>query len=141
VPANRLLPQGIFLVLISVRGRIEPHGHGAAVKIGSLEKSSDLIGNRTRDHPLCSIVPQPAALLRLTPHVFWTFLQNEHYGKYSHSSRRGFPPLCPPRQVSVLFLTPFHQVQTVSHSSNVPQTLSKKDKEICFYRPPVTGGF
>jgi hypothetical protein len=33
--------------------------------LGQLKKSSDLIGNRTDDLPACSIVPQPAALLRV----------------------------------------------------------------------------
>jgi hypothetical protein len=28
----------------------------------SIEKSNDLIGNRTRDLPACSIVPQPTTL-------------------------------------------------------------------------------
>jgi hypothetical protein len=30
----------------------------------SIEKSNDLIGNRTRDHSACSIVPQPTTLPR-----------------------------------------------------------------------------
>jgi hypothetical protein len=30
----------------------------------SIEKSSDLNGNRTRDLPACSIVPQPTAVQR-----------------------------------------------------------------------------
>jgi hypothetical protein len=32
--------------------------------LGQLKKSNDLIGNRTRDLPACSIVPQPTTLLR-----------------------------------------------------------------------------
>jgi hypothetical protein len=42
-----------------------PQGHSAAGRIRSIEKSSDLIGNRTRDLPACSIVPQPTALPRV----------------------------------------------------------------------------
>jgi hypothetical protein len=34
-------------------------GHNAAGRIRSIEKSNDLIGNRTHDFPTCSIVPQP----------------------------------------------------------------------------------
>jgi hypothetical protein len=30
--------------------------------LGQFKKSSELIGNRTRDLPTCSIVPQPTAL-------------------------------------------------------------------------------
>ena len=33
-----------------------------------MKKSNDTIGNRTRDLPTCSIVPQPTALPR-APHV------------------------------------------------------------------------
>jgi hypothetical protein len=36
-----------------------PHNHIAAGRIKSIEKSDDLIANRTRDLPACSIVPQP----------------------------------------------------------------------------------
>jgi hypothetical protein len=32
--------------------------------LGNLKKCSDLIGNRTRDLPACSIVPQPTTLPR-----------------------------------------------------------------------------
>jgi hypothetical protein len=39
-----------------------PQAHIAAVKIRSIEKSNDLIGNGTRDGPPCSIVPQTTAL-------------------------------------------------------------------------------
>jgi hypothetical protein len=41
------------------------HGHDAAGRIRSLEKSIDVIGSWTRDIPACSIVPQPSTL----PHV------------------------------------------------------------------------
>jgi hypothetical protein len=56
--AGRLLPPGIFLVLISVRG------HSAAGRNRSIEKSIDLTGNLTRYLPACSIVPQPTTLPR-----------------------------------------------------------------------------
>jgi hypothetical protein len=36
-----------------------PEGHSAAGRIRSTEKSNDLIGNRTRDLPACSLVPPP----------------------------------------------------------------------------------
>jgi hypothetical protein len=39
--------------------RLSRHqGHNAAGRIRSIKKSDDLIGNRTRDLPACSIVPQ-----------------------------------------------------------------------------------
>jgi hypothetical protein len=39
-----------------------PKGHSADGRIRSIEKSNVLIGNRTRDLPACSIVPQPITL-------------------------------------------------------------------------------
>jgi hypothetical protein len=46
-----------------------PQGHSAAGRIRSIEKSIDLIRNRTRDIPACSIVPQPTSLPR-APHEY-----------------------------------------------------------------------
>jgi hypothetical protein len=59
--AGRLLPPGKYLVLICWR-LSRPQGHSAAGRIRPIEKSSDLIGNRTRDLPNCSVVPQPTTL-------------------------------------------------------------------------------
>jgi hypothetical protein len=39
----------------------QPQGHSAAGRIMSVKNSSDTIGNRTRDLPACSVVPQPTA--------------------------------------------------------------------------------
>jgi hypothetical protein len=50
------LPPGRFLVLISVRGRVDRRAPAAAGRIRSIEKSKD-IGKRTRDLMACSIVP------------------------------------------------------------------------------------
>jgi hypothetical protein len=55
-------------------------GHYASVRIKSIEKSSDLIGNRTRDLPACSIVPQPTGRLKFGG-AFW----RSGYYKPSHS--------------------------------------------------------
>jgi hypothetical protein len=41
-----------------------PHGHSAAGRIRSIEKSNYLIQNPTRDLPACSIVSQPTTLQR-----------------------------------------------------------------------------
>jgi hypothetical protein len=40
----------------------QPQGHSAAGRIMSTKNSSDTIGNRIRDLPICSAVPQPTAL-------------------------------------------------------------------------------
>jgi hypothetical protein len=40
--------------------------YSAAGRIRSIKKSNDLIGNRTRDVPACSVVPEPTTLPRAT---------------------------------------------------------------------------
>jgi len=42
----------------------QPQGHSAAGRIMSVKNSNGIIGNRTRDHPACSAVPQTAAPIR-----------------------------------------------------------------------------
>jgi hypothetical protein len=72
-PTGRHLPPRRFLVLISVK--IESNqGHSAAESIRSIEKSNDLIENRTRDLPACSIMRQPTTLQRASNFHFliWT---------------------------------------------------------------------
>jgi len=39
----------------------QPQGHSAVGRIMSIKNSNDIIGNRTRDFPTCSAVPQPTA--------------------------------------------------------------------------------
>jgi hypothetical protein len=56
--AGRSLPPGRFLVLISDSGWVDSR----AGRIRWTVKSSELIGNRTRDLPACSIVPQTTTL-------------------------------------------------------------------------------
>ena len=48
---GRLYPQEIHQVLISIRD------HSATGRNMSLKNSNDTIGNRTRDLPVCSVVP------------------------------------------------------------------------------------
>ena len=46
---GHLYPQEIFLVLVSLRGWVDPQGHNTAGRIMSIKNSNDTIGNRTRD--------------------------------------------------------------------------------------------
>jgi hypothetical protein len=71
--ASLPLSPGKFLVLISVKRLSRPQGHSAAGRIWSIEKSSDLIWNRTHDLLACNLVPQPTMLHICTP--YWTALE------------------------------------------------------------------
>jgi hypothetical protein len=58
-------------------------GHSTAGRIRSVEKSNDPIGNRSRDIPACSEVPQSTTLLRvLISHVFLLIYEHEIYAPF-----------------------------------------------------------
>jgi hypothetical protein len=78
---GRLYPQEIFLVLISVRGWVDPQGHSATRRIVSMKKSSDTSGIEHRDLPVCSAVPQPLCH-RVPLNVFqWNFSTFQYFSK------------------------------------------------------------
>ena len=70
MPRLSLLPQEIFLVLISVRGWVNPQGYSAARRIMSMKNSSDTTGNRNRDLSACITEPQTTAPPAACPSFF-----------------------------------------------------------------------
>jgi hypothetical protein len=76
--AGRSLSPGRFLVLISVRGRVGLRAIVRLQALGQLKKTNDIIGNRTRYLPACSIVPQPTTLPRAPPsYIFYTLFSKD----------------------------------------------------------------
>jgi len=61
VRTGRFYPQGNIPGTHFFMRLSQPQGHNVAGRIMSMKNSNDTIGNRTRDLPTCSVVPQPTA--------------------------------------------------------------------------------
>jgi hypothetical protein len=73
---TRKIPGTHFCLRLS-----RPQSHSAVGRIRSIEKYNDFIGIRTRDHPVCSIVPQsttlpraPIGIIFINKYVFITYI-------------------------------------------------------------------
>jgi hypothetical protein len=97
---GRLYPQEISLVPIS-ESLSRPQGHSAAGRIMSMKNSNDTIGNRSRDAPVCSAVPQPPRY-RVPPDLQCIALQNSLKQCGSAQTGRNRPD----KHVVVLYVHP-----------------------------------
>jgi hypothetical protein len=79
------LPAGRFLLLISVRGWVDPRSIVPLEGLGKFKKSTSS-GTRTGDLPACSIVPQPTTLPHAPePRGGWRNLRNEELHNFYSS--------------------------------------------------------
>ena len=62
----------ICLVLISVRGWVNPQGHSASGRTVSIKSSTETVRNRTLDLQDCNVVPHPTA----PPPLSWVVGRN-----------------------------------------------------------------
>ena len=72
---GRFYPQEIFPGTHFCQTLSRPQGHSAARRIMSMKNSNDTIGNRTRDLPTFSAMPQPTAPRR-TPRSEASYIHN-----------------------------------------------------------------
>ena len=68
----------------------QPQGHSAAGRIMAMKNSSDIIGNRTRDLPASSAVPQPT----LPPCAPNNYRYNQYHGRYLKALPPRYPSEC-----------------------------------------------
>jgi hypothetical protein len=75
--ADRALLPGIFLVFVSARDCVNCRAIVLLEGLGELKKLNYLIGNRTRNFPACSVVPQATTLRRTVFNKAYQFRKND----------------------------------------------------------------
>jgi hypothetical protein len=106
--AGRSLPPGRFLYSFMLDAK-STEGHSAAGRIRSIDKRlSDLIGNRNRDLPACSIVHQPTTSLSAPAFVMERIMEkNTGFGVLAPVAMRNYifwdATPCSPVKVNKIF--------------------------------------
>jgi hypothetical protein len=102
--SGRLLPAGRSLVLISVRGWVDPRTIVQLEELGQFKKSNNLIGNRIRDRTACSIVPQPTTLPRAPVWTLWRREKCCYAGNWTWAVQPAVRPYTPTEWSQLLWI-------------------------------------